>query len=183
MAPSKPPSSVATSMTSPKPSMTPSHLDTVETANGAFHDTAEAFHVTVETFYDTATPPMTTPGGRFEYLTSSRVRQSSSFFTASTKTARRRKQPVSAEEASKPRADSPSRECGRSKRRSTCSLSAQSRKMPAAQDFRGRLARKRPQNLARTHLCENVAEANAKANPSVVLGSQRRPHPLETGRN
>ena len=35
--------------------MTPSHLDTVETAKPrrTFHDTAEAFHVTVETFYDT----------------------------------------------------------------------------------------------------------------------------------
>ena len=62
--------------------MTPSHLDTVETAKPrrTFHDTAEAFHVTVETFYDTVAPSMTPPGGRFEYLTSSRVRQSSSFF-------------------------------------------------------------------------------------------------------
>ena len=140
-----------------KPSMTPSHVDTVETAKPrrTFHDTAEAFHVTVETFYDTATPPMTTPGGRFEYLTSSRVRQSSSFYTASTKTARGRSlktsrgltfarmwpkqtpkhvllkcpkpqnascarcpRQVSAEEASKPRANSPSRERGRSKRQS-----------------------------------------------------------------
>ena len=85
-----------------KPSMTPSHLDTVETAkpHRTFHDTAEAFHVTVETFYDTVAPSMAPPGGRFEYLTSSRVRQSSSFFTASTNTARRRKQPVTAEEAS-----------------------------------------------------------------------------------
>ena len=38
-------------MTPPKPIMTPSHLDTVETAKPrrTFHDTAEAFHVTVET--------------------------------------------------------------------------------------------------------------------------------------
>ena len=35
-------------------------------------------------------PSMTPPGGRFEYLTSSRVCPSSSFFTASTKTARGR---------------------------------------------------------------------------------------------
>ena len=72
--------------------MTPSHLDTVETAKPrrTFHDTAEAFHVTVETFYDTVAPSMKPPGGRFEYLTSSRVRQSSSIFMASTKTARGR---------------------------------------------------------------------------------------------
>ena len=72
---------VATSMTPSKPSITPSHLGTVETAKPlrTFHDTAEAFHVTVETFYDTVAPSMGPPGVRFEYLTSYRVRQSSSF--------------------------------------------------------------------------------------------------------
>jgi hypothetical protein len=111
--------------------LAPSHLDTVETAKPrrTFHDTAEAFHVIVETFYDTVAPSMAPPGGRFEYLTSSRVRQSSSFFTASTKTARRRKQPVTAEEASKPRADSPSRKCGRS------NAEARARKVPKAAKY------------------------------------------------
>ena len=64
-----------------QPTITPSHLDTVETAKPrrTFHDTAEAFHATIETFYDTVELSMAPPGGRFEYLTSPRIRQSSSF--------------------------------------------------------------------------------------------------------
>ena len=81
--------------------MTPSHLQTVESAKPRrTFLTPEAFHGTVESFYDTFAPSMTPPGGRFEYLTSSRDTNR---------------------------------------------------------------ARMKPQNLARTHLGEHVAEANAEA--------------------